>query len=303
MAKTYKQYENEVRSAHPEWTSEQVAAEAKKIYQASPESTYKKSSVPKPTATPTPTPSPTSTQTTSGARPQFDPNLDSGGAESDQQMGIDLGFGTSASLVPLKYETYITTLAATNKKAFSAIKDLVKNASGRNIQDPTTLGKWISRYATAMRASTDPMVQTLSIEDMLRNSAAAKFTQSQANIPSRQVYQYTPEQKLAVINKGAQSLIGRELNDEDKKQSWYSELSSAIQSMMDAGTVTATKTQKNPKTGKLEKVTVSTPSYSEEKALGKVESTLKGAAELTDDIQRKRESDFGNWIFKQIGGN
>jgi hypothetical protein len=277
--KTYKQYENEVRSAHPEWNSEQVSAEAKKVYQSDPQSTYVK-------------PSPGGFSTT----------FDTSGSTGGNSSGVDFGFGVETNLPPIKYESYITSLAVTNKKAYAALQNLVKRASGKNIQDPTTLGKWVSRYALAMSASTDPMVKTLSVEDMLRNSAAAKISASADKLPSRQVYQYTPEQRDAVINKGAQSILGRSLSEDDKKQPWYSDLAGAIQSMMDAGTVTVTKKVKNPQTGKLENVTTSTPGYSEEKALSKVGAAIQAVPELTDDLQRKRESDFGSWIMKQIGG-
>lgn len=277
--KTYKQYENQVRSAHPEWNNDQVATEAKRIYQSDPESTY--------------------TKPASGG---FNTTFDTSGSTGNKSNGVDFGFGIETNLPPIKYESYVTSLAVTDKKAYSALQNLVRQASGKNIQDPTTLGKWVSRYALAMSSSTDPMVKTLSVEDMLRNSAAAKISASAASLPSRQIYQYTPEQRDAVINKGAQSILGRNLSEDDKKQPWYSDLAGAIQSMMDAGTVTTTKKVKNPKTGKLENVTTSTPSYSEEKALSKVGSAIQAAPELTDDLQRKRESDFGNWIMKQIGG-
>lgn len=296
--KTYQQYLNEVRYSHPEWTSEQQAAEAKKIYQSDPNSTYTgKSNLP---PNPTPSPNPSSTDGTVKNKPTFNPNINDSGSEDSGVVGIELGFGTGASLPPVKMASYVVTLSSTNKTAFNNLKNLVKIASGKNIQDPTTLGNWIERYSAAMRTSTDPLVKTLSVEDMLRNSAAAKSAAAEAKLPSRQVYQYTPEQREKVISKGAESLIGRSFTEEEKKQDWYKELSGAIEKMMNAGTLSTTTKKKNPVTGKLENVTVQTPGYSEEKALAKVGQVV--GTQLADDVKRKTDSDFGAWLFEQIGG-
>lgn len=117
---------------------------------------------------------------------------------------------------------------------------------------------------------------------------------------SRSVYQYTPEQIGADVDKVAQSVLGRTINDADKSASWYSDLTKAISDMAAQGTVTTVKDVRNPKTGKLERITTQVPKFTKESAAAKIESTLKNVA--PEDAARKQRNDFASWMFGQIGG-
>jgi hypothetical protein len=66
------------------------------------------------------------------------------------------------------------------------------------------------------------------------------------------------------------------------------------------GTVSQVKDVRNPKTGKLERITTQVPEFSKEAAAAKIESTLKNVA--PEDAARKQRNDFASWMFGQIGG-
>ncbi len=131
---------------------------------------------------------------------------------------------------------------------------------------------------------------------------AAGSTKKKAPKPdlSRSVYEYTPEQIGADIDKIAQSVLGRTINDADKAASWYSDLTNAISNMAAKGTVSQVKDVRNPKTGKLERVTTQTPEFTTQATAAKIESTLKNIA--PEDAERKKRSDFMSWMSDQIGG-
>lgn len=120
------------------------------------------------------------------------------------------------------------------------------------------------------------------------------------SLPSRSIYQYAPEQLAAKIDETAQSLLGRAITDADKTAAWYQDLNSALNKMVMQGTVTTTKQVKNPKTGKMENVTIQKPEVTTE-ALGQ---TITSALETADPaaLERKKNLDFANWAFKKMGG-
>lgn len=118
---------------------------------------------------------------------------------------------------------------------------------------------------------------------------------------TRSVYQYAPEQIAADIDKAAQTILGRTINEEDKAAEWYGDLTKAITKMAAKGTVSTVETVKNKKTGKLEKIVKQNPEFTTEKAKEKIQSTLREAA--PEDVARKERVDFTKWLFTQMGGN
>lgn len=125
-------------------------------------------------------------------------------------------------------------------------------------------------------------------------------TKKAPSLPSRSIYQYAPEQLAAKIDETAQSLLGRAITDADKTAAWYQDLNSALNKMVMQGTVTTTKQVKNPKTGKMENVTIQKPEVTTE-AIGQ---TITSALETADPaaLERKKNLDFANWAFKKMGG-
>lgn len=123
---------------------------------------------------------------------------------------------------------------------------------------------------------------------------------AEPTLPSRSIYQYAPEQLASKIDETAQSLLGRAITDADKTASWYQDLNSALNKMVMQGTVTTTQKVKNPKTGKMENVTIQKPEVTSE-AIGQ---TITSALETADPaaLERKKNLDFANWAFKKMGG-
>jgi hypothetical protein len=94
---------------------------------------------------------------------------------------------------------------------------------------------------------------------------------------SRSVYQYAPEQIAADVDEIAQKRLGRTLNEEDKAADWYKNLVTAVSDMAAKGTISITKDVRNPKTGKLERVTTQTPKFTTEKATAAIEKAVVAA--------------------------
>jgi hypothetical protein len=123
----------------------------------------------------------------------------------------------------------------------------------------------------------------------------------EAPIPSRSIYEYAPEQLAAKIDDVAKSLLGRAITDADKSAEWYQDLNSTLNKMAMQGTVTEpTKKVKNPKTGKMETVSIQRPEVTSEGITQTITSALKEADPVS--LERKQNLDFANWAFQKMGG-
>ena len=147
--------------------------------------------------------------------------------------------------------------------------------------------------------STSNGQQRITPEQYLSWYAGGK--KKEAPVPSRSIYQYAPEQLAAKIDEVANSLLGRAITDEDKAQSWYQDLNDTLNKMVMQGTVTEpTKKVKNPKTGKMETVSIQRPEVTTEGLTQTITSALKEADPAS--VERKKNLDFANWAFKKMGG-
>ena len=73
-----------------------------------------------------------------------------------------------------------------------------------------------------------------------------------------------------------------------------------VDKMIAEGTVTTTKKVKNPKTGKLENVTTTTPGFNAQTAQLTIEDKLK---ELNpDEYDRTKRIEWSSWISKNLAG-
>lgn len=120
------------------------------------------------------------------------------------------------------------------------------------------------------------------------------------SLPSRSIYEYTPEQLGAKIDDVAKSLLGRAITADDKAASWYQDLNNTLNKMVMQGTVTTTKQVKNPQTGKMENVTIQKPEVTTEGITQTITSALSQADPAS--LERKKNLDFANWAFKKMGG-
>jgi hypothetical protein len=119
-------------------------------------------------------------------------------------------------------------------------------------------------------------------------------------IPSRSIYQYSPEQLDAKANEIAEDVAGRVITDADKSATWYKNLMSSLNEMVMQGTVTEpTKKVKNPKTGKMENVSIQRPEVTTESIAQKITSAIKEAD--PESVKRKQELDVEKWFLSQRG--
>jgi hypothetical protein len=125
-------------------------------------------------------------------------------------------------------------------------------------------------------------------------------TNAAANLPQRQIYQYTEADRQKIIDDVSQTVRGQGVTEDDKKAQWYKDLQNSITNMINTGTVTTTKEVKNPKTGKLENKSVTVPGFSQEKAAAVAEQAIRKAA--PEDVSRQERVGFTNWMFQQLGG-
>lgn len=119
------------------------------------------------------------------------------------------------------------------------------------------------------------------------------------NVPSRQVYMPTTEQIDADISKIAESTLGRTIQDVDKTADWYQDLVKGLNKLYSKGTVTKVKTVTNPKTGKAETVTTTTPKVSTEKVAERITTALEAAD--PESLARKQRLDGIKWLYSMGG--
>jgi hypothetical protein len=94
---------------------------------------------------------------------------------------------------------------------------------------------------------------------------------------SRSIYEYAPEQIDADVDEIAQKRLGRTINEEDRAADWYKNLVTAISDMAAKGTISKVEDVRNPKTGKLERVTRQIPKFTKEKATAAIEKAVTAA--------------------------
>lgn len=136
--------------------------------------------------------------------------------------------------------------------------------------------------------------------DSYLNDIASSNVSGAVNLPSRSIYQYSPEQLGSKIDEVAQNLLGRAITDTDKQAKWYEDLNKTLNNMVAQGTVTTTKQVKNKKTGKLEKVTIQKPEVTAEGLQQTISTALSEADPIS--LERKKNLDFANWAFQKMGG-
>lgn len=149
--------------------------------------------------------------------------------------------------------------------------------------------------------STSNQTAKITPEQYLQWWAAGSSKQKEARVPSRSIYEYSPEQLAGKIDDVAQSLLGRAITDNDKTASWYKNLNKTLNDMVMQGTVTEVpKKVRNPKTGKIETVTIQRPEATTESITQAITGALTEADPVS--LERKKNLDFANWAFNKMGG-
>jgi hypothetical protein len=114
-----------------------------------------------------------------------------------------------------------------------------------------------------------------------------------AALPQKQVYLYDKATIQGVIDDTLTSVLGRKATADENKQFY-----TAIQGMINEGTVTTTKTVVDKATGKKVSQSTTTPGFTKEKATAMIEEELKTNA--SEDYLQKKSLDFADFL-SQLG--
>ena len=169
----------------------------------------------------------------------------------------------------------------------------------------TTDGQWSYNFQTTLQ---EVYKNRLALPKTLQGASLLKFVLAPTVDTSKvggagggpttvkTVTNLTDAEIEEMVNKSALSLLGREINAEDKTAAWYKSLAKTVKTMAKEGTVTK---YSGGSTGM--QTNVSTPGYTAEKATQTIEAGLKQAAPT--DLARKERVDFTSWMFQQLGGS
>lgn len=117
---------------------------------------------------------------------------------------------------------------------------------------------------------------------------------AEPTLPTRSVSKLDRARTFEQIDAWAKDVLMAPVNAEQKSKLFD------ILNSLNTGTLTEYKKVKNPKTGKMENVQITTPGLTEEKAQRTVEQKLR---ELNpDDADRTDRINFSNWISQNVAG-
>lgn len=177
-----------------------------------------------------------------------------------------------------------------------AVKAKVKSAmvrAGRtDVNDITAYAQWQQVVnASAELYSTGAKLTPM---DILNQTMTNSGT---ANLPDRTITKVDPAITNAIANAAYQSAYMRDADEEEIKDILKK---AGVDKMIAEGTVTTTKKVKNPKTGKLENVTTTTPGFNAQTAQLTIEDKLK---ELNpDEYDRTKRIEWSSWLSKNVAG-
>ena len=119
-------------------------------------------------------------------------------------------------------------------------------------------------------------------------------------VPTRQIYDITPEQIDADIEEIAVKRLGRTLQDADRQADWYQDLIKGVQKLYAKGVVSQpAEIVTNKKTGKQERIVRQTPEFSKEKVTQRITSAVEAAD--PESLDRKQRLDFTKWFYGRGG--
>jgi hypothetical protein len=219
----------------------------------------------------------------------------------------NLGFkaGATGQSSTIGQDPYVIDALNMLPKERLALSKLLKDAGYR----VTASSKYNKRLGDAYREAANDFqaesVRTgrpaLTLTQFLSENVQAPTDAGGANIPSRNIYQYTEADRQKMIDDVSVTLRGQGITDADKSAKWYKDLKKSIDNMISTGTVSTSKKVKNPKTGQLETQLISTPGFSQEQAASVAEKAIRKAT--PEDVARKERVDFTSWMFGTLGGS
>lgn len=180
--------------------------------------------------------------------------------------------------------------AATKAK----VKSAMVSAGISNVNDISAFEQWkqiVNTSAQLYAAGKGPKMTPMDVLNQVMDTSGT------ANLPDRTITKVDPTIVNAIANAAFQSAYMRDGNEEEIKDILKK---AGVDKMIAEGSVTTTKKVKNPKTGKLENVTTTTPGFNAQTAQLTIEDKLK---ELNpDEFDRTKRIDFAGWLSKNVAG-
>lgn len=217
------------------------------------------------------------------------PSLDWNTPDSGQDNGVLFGFGINERVLPLEVEGFVVNLIKNNKSAYAKVQSAVKQVTGRTISDPTSLGAWVGRLATNM-IKDEEVAKNVTVESFLRAAAGSGAGAGAGKLPTKQIYPKTPQQIADIIEQVSLSSRDKGISQDEMKESWYKNLTKAIEGMVQQGV-----TQKTYTKGGF-KVTEQQVGFTEQKAQTAAAQAIAQAKPT--DVQRQQDISFMDWVFQ-----
>lgn len=217
------------------------------------------------------------------------PTLDWNTPDSGQDNGVLFGFGINERVLPLEVEGFVVNLIKNNKSAYAKVQSAVKQVTGRTISDPTSLGAWVGRLATNM-IKDEEVAKNVTVESFLRAAAGSGVGAGAGKLPTKQIYPKTPQQIADIIEQVSLSSRDKGISQDEMKESWYKNLTKAIEGMVQQGV-----TQKTYTKGGF-KVTEQQVGFTEQKAQTAAAQAI--AAAKPTDVKRQQDISFMDWVFQ-----
>jgi hypothetical protein len=244
--------------------------------------------VPTPKVT-VPTPTPTPTPTTTGVKPNSIFDKLNAKLKDKGVTGAEVTDTKGASLIDVITQdkakaTLLGKMLKARGKQVGASVEAIRNLF---LSEPE-----LASIATQAGDDYNKLVSLLS-SDFLPGLSSDK--PDAPNYPSRNVYKYTDDDIDLLINNVYQGKLMRtateqELEDERKK----------IRPQLEVGTLSTTKNVRNPKTGKMETVTVQQGGPTKEA----IASDIGKQLELInpDEVDRTARINFSDWLSQNVQG-
>jgi hypothetical protein len=238
---------------------------------------------PKPSGTPVPTPAPTTgvdMKAFNDMLSRIDQRLGSKGIKIPKE-GLS-GLSIVDSLTP----TQLVNIGKILKKKGYSVKASEADIKRLLADDPILIGM-------AEQSSSYDDLSKMLMADYLPGLDTS--VEKAPNLPSRQIYKYRDEDIDAIINDTYEATVMRKPSPEELEKQ-----RNIARKKLEMGTLSTTKPVKNPKTGKLENVTVQTPGSSTEEIKTDIQTQLEKMN--PDEIDRKKRIDFSSWLTQNAAG-
>lgn len=233
--------------------------------------------------TPTPTPTATPTKTSASIFSKIDANLANKGVSVPTVTGMSGGSLIDIAVQDKAKAVFLGKLLKARGKQVGASVEAIKNLFLSEPELATLAGQADGDY--------NKLVSLLSqdfLPELGKQPAAP-------NYPSRNIYKYTDEDLDTLVNNVYQEKLMRPASQEELAKE-----RKKIRPQLEQGTLSTTKNVKNPKTGKMETVTVQEGGPTKEAVATSIASQLETLN--PDEVDRTARINFSSWLSQNAQG-